>query len=392
MASDASSSIAGYTPVSDVSNVSTVGTSIEAVAAALKKVPRDWSLAIAAYGEKPAGGYSLREIVSPPAGGDELFNEFSAYHGSNDYVHEFVLPALSGTATLPADLAEKAREELTMKGIVLQGVLMASWSNLHKATSLCSESKVGNSDGAPHYVDRAWALYANNENNGPIKLAEKRAPQFATETTPFTEAGSSKVNVRLLALFTELQTAAQQGNCTSMRSLVKASIAQMQVPVIQGMLREAYEVDPKEVEGHQGADGFMEVVEGWAFARAVIPSIAKCSTAAAETIKANMDTIALGTNGPHLKDGYVAVKAAVESTYPCLGISCSDVNAMINPFKTGQTLWQPCSDGGEGDATSTSTSTTTPPINPEVSAAGLQAQLLTRIAAIALVMPWLWMM
>jgi hypothetical protein len=260
------------------------------------------------------------------------FKTFSNYYGSNNYYRDFVLAALQGTGTF--NLEDKPREELTMKVLVLQEVLMHVWSNLHMAISQCEAGDQSATTGSTSFVDYAWALYANSTSKGPIKLAEKRAPQFAVE-----------VNVRLLEIFGALQQNAQSGNCTAMKTLVIESIAKMQVPVIQGMLREAYEVDPKEVEQHQGADGFIEVVEGWAFARAVLPSIAECSTAAAQTITENMDTIALGVNGLHLKDGYMAVKAAVESTYECLGISCADVNAMVNPFKTEQLLWQPCVDG-----------------------------------------------
>lgn len=32
---------------------------------------------------------------------------------------------------------------------------------------------------------------------------------------------------------------------------------------------------------------------------------------------------------------------AIESVYPCLGISCADVNAMVDPATTAL-LWQPC--------------------------------------------------
>jgi len=220
----------------------------------------------------------------------------------------------------------------------------------------------------PSYVDHAWALYASSEDKGPIKLAEKRAPQFAVEATPFSEAGTSRVNTKLLALFKELQSNAEAGECSAMEAKTQKIVSQMFVPVIQGLLREAYEVDPKEVETTKGADGFIEVVEGWAFARAVLPAIANCSAKAADKIKDNMNTIGLGPSGPHLKDGYVPVKAAVESTYKCLGISCLDVNAMVTPFKTDQTLWEPCVDAELPDGLPDTDATTVAISSTDVSA------------------------
>jgi len=244
-------------------------------------------------------------------------------------------------------LAEKPRKELIAKGIVLQGILMASMSHLHKAIVACKAGRTGSANGAPHDVDYAWGLYASSISKGPIRLAEKRAPQFGvvkTQSGSEFAAGTSKVNVRLLKLFRELQVSAQTGDCNATKSKATQAISLMQVPVIQGMLREAYESDAKKVGEHQGADGFIEIVEGWAFARAVLPAIHKCSPQAAKLIVDNMDTIALGAAGPHVKDGHLAVKLAVETTYKCLGISCLDVNAMLNPHKTGKYLWSACAD------------------------------------------------
>ena len=45
----------------------------------------------------------------------------------------------------------------------------------------------------------------------------------------------------------------------------------------QGMLREAWEVNKEP----GGADGYVEVAEGFAFARAVLPRVATCSASAA---------------------------------------------------------------------------------------------------------------
>lgn len=338
----------------------------------------------------------MKTIGGKMSGGDTLFKVFSGRYGSNTYVDEFVLPPMKGEGiynfTFMNDQSGKTREELVMKGIVLQGVLMGTWSHIHKAISLCKASTLDVDNGAPHYVDLAWALYAGSETKGPIKLAEKRAPQFKTIAASSSEAGTSKVNLRLLEIFKSLQTKAKSGDCVSMETLASEAIAKMQVPVIQGMLREAYEVDPKEAAQHQGADGFVEVAEGWAFARAVLPSVAACSMEAYNMIVRNMDTLALGAAGPHVKDGYPCVKAAVESTYTCLGITCADVNAMANPYKTDELLWQPCSDSAmttTANMTAACSAKSFSTSNSEVASAAFEASVSMIVTPIALLMLWL---
>lgn len=383
--------VAGYTPMTNVSSFLAIGRAIEAVYAAVsfsEAKQADWTLATTEYEKETGVAMSLRRVTIPPPGGDDRFKMFADYYGSDDYMHTFVDAALKGTGTF--DLSDKARQELVMKGIVLQGVLMASMSHLYKAVSTCSDAEV--SSLSTEFVDQAWALYACSESDGPIKLAEKRAPQFDTETTPFSEAGQSKVNTQLLAHFKKLQGDAQQGRCNDMRSTAMQVVAQMMVPVIQGMLREAYEVDPQEAETHRGADGFIEVVEGWAFARAVLPAIHGCSPEAAEIITRNMDTINLGENGQHLPDGYEAVKAAVESTYLCLGISCSDVNAMVNPFRTGQLLWEPCEDENLRQSDSTTTTPATGSQAADVGGSPFKASLSASIAIIAVLLHTIWIL
>jgi hypothetical protein len=120
--------------------------------------------------------------------------------------------------------------------------------------------------------------------------------------------------------------------------------AKQSIPVIQGLLREAYEVDPA-ADGI--ADGLVEVCEGWGFAAAVLPRIAKCNASAAQILQENMDTVAkISTHDPlasgvFMKDGFHAVIDAVESTFDCMGVKCSDVRSMVDK-KSGLPLWQSC--------------------------------------------------
>ena len=99
----------------------------------------------------------------------------------------------------------------------------------------------------------------------------------------------------------------------------------------QGLLKYAWKADPvngNSCNGEAGnnaatvaADCAKSWAEGWAFSAAVLPQIAQCDAGAATTIRDNLDV----ANAEPMKDGVAAVKAAVESTYQCMGISCTDV-------------------------------------------------------------------
>ena len=92
--------------------------------------------------------------------------------------------------------------------------------------------------------------------------------------------------------------------------------AKMYVPMIQGTLRYAYKVD--KLQG-----GEKEAAEGAVFAAAVLPRIHAANQNAAKTIYDNMRVDAPSTD-------FRAVKAAFESVYPQLGITCADVGGLWN--------------------------------------------------------------
>ena len=62
---------------------------------------------------------------------------------------------------------------------------------------------------------------------------------------------------------------------------------------------------------------------GMLFGSAGVSMTRSCDVPAATTIKDNLDIAAAAP----MKDGFAAVKTAIESVYDCLGISCTDVGA-----------------------------------------------------------------
>eukprot|EP00947_MAST-08B_sp_MAST-8B-sp1_P002681 g2681.t1 len=349
----AGATIKGYPNVADPTLWSSTGAALKALdAAASSKQDGGSRWAVAkqvfentSYPMLPAGlkGLGLERMQTSPT-----FIAFASYFGKSTYAADFVAAAMDGTGDFSgAPVTDKPKEELTMKGTALQVVMAAAVSRLEAAMSQCATAGAGAVDTAAvkTLVDESFLLWAADK--GPIALGEKRCPQFRVCLDADTGAGVSSVNTRILAAFTAAQAAATTGSCWELHKQAKVVVSLAYVPVIQGMVREAYEVDPVVLDPN--SDGFVEVVEGWAFTAAVLPRIAACSTTAADTIRKNMDTVPESKQANRVVDGINAVLAAVESTYPCLGITCADVSAMVNPDNTAQFLWTPCQDGKPRD-------------------------------------------
>merc|ERR1711937_325849 len=156
-----------------------------------------------------------------------------------------------------------------------------------------------------------------------------------------------------------------------------AIVDQMTIPVVQGMLKYAFESDPAATDGKKycnvGAGDACDkaLAEGWAFAAAVLPRLNYCDLAVAKLVKENLDVTAITgatTQGnTHMTSGYATLKAEVEKTYPCLGITCDEVGVFQSsgtPFG-GMTK---CSDastassGSSGSSGSADAATTAKPV------------------------------
>ena len=149
------------------------------------------------------------------------------------------------------------------------------------------------------------------------------------------------------------------------------------------------ESDPKstydckhQAEGER--DCLKEWAEGWAFAAAALPQIAKCDADAAEVVRKNLEVPSAGGKaGYQVPDGYMKVKEAVEGTYECLGITCEQVGV----FDAANSGMEACTDtggGGGGDSGGgDSGGGGGGGDNSSDAALGLRASLLAALAALA---------
>ena len=115
------------------------------------------------------------------------------------------------------------------------------------------------------------------------------------------------------------------GDCNGVAEELLKFVTQMTIPPLQGMIRYFYLADPM-VNGGSCTDGVCTYdkswAEGWAFAAAVLPQIDRCDKSVAQLVNDNINVDGVETP---MKDGYEYVKAWVETTYECLGLTCADV-------------------------------------------------------------------
>ena len=195
----------------------------------------------------------------------------------------------------------------------------------------------------------------------------------------------AEANVEIYKLFNQGRDEIQAEKCDDAAETLNKIIPLMTLPLIQGTVEYAYKSDPKsaydckhQAEGDR--DCLKEWAEGWAFAAAALPQIAKCDADAAQVVRNNLEVPSEGGKaGDQVPDGYMKVKEAVESTYECLGITCEQVGV----FDAANSGMEACTgtggggggggsggDGGDGD-------------NSSDSALGLRASLLAALAALA---------
>jgi len=145
----------------------------------------------------------------------------------------------------------------------------------------------------------------------------------------------------------------------------------MTIPLIQGMLKYAYESDPAAgVKTCPGDACDKAFAEGWAFAAAVLPRLNFCDSSVAKMVKENLDLTTItgaatqASPSPHMKDGYLKFISEVEKTYPCLGITCDEVGVYMSAgvAKGGMAKCTDASTASSGSSGSADAATTAKPV------------------------------
>jgi hypothetical protein len=323
-------------------------------------------------------------------GAEKWYNVYKNYWNDPKYADTYV----QGAYTAPLlTRSSKLRAEVFKKGVAYQVVWMYVLHEYEDAIADCLAGNIFDNEASnvagdsPHAWDEGWAFYAGSlegtagtSGSGAMvyTLAEKRCKDFGTCTNGINTdgTGTAKANVKHLLNARRGRNKILAGDCYTVVGEFDAIVDQMTVPLIQGMLKYAYKSDPAvsgvscdgQLTGHTD-DCEKAWAEGWAFAAAVLPRLNYCSTTAddvAKLVKDNLNLVIPSGKASQMADGYAALKEAVESLYPCLGITCEDVGE----FQTSAGVYagmEGCADPTQAPATTAAT--TEAPVGEESGAA-----------------------
>ena len=266
--------------------------------------------------------------VTAKLAGEALFDLYAAYYGSPTYADDYVQSALvPGAAGVFTGATDTARAEGAKKGAAYMGTWMYVVHEFEDAVADCrAGTPNANDDAGVTAVDEAWAFYAGSlegpagtgTGNGVYALAEKRGDNFDTNKA----SGQAHVNSNLLVHVEAMRAYLKEGLCDdAARELTEAIVPQMSVPLMQGVLRYTLRTDAAAFTADAAALA-KNKAEGWTFASALLPQIARCSRAVADKVTRNMH-FKTGT----MQDGYASVAASLQTVYACLGMTCADVGA-----------------------------------------------------------------
>jgi len=269
---------------------------------------------------------------------------FNTYYGAYDYADQIVLAAFAGVATTGltggaldfTNIGFDGKEQIVKKCVAYMNVFMYAIHELESSVGKCAEGEMFNNESAVHAWDEGVAFYTGNlegnagEDKGNLvyAVADKRCQNFGTcgpEGTAL--SGSSKVNIDITALFNRGQDELNAGDCVAIEATKNEIADLMYIPLIQGTLKYAY-------LGENGGDE-KAVAEGTAFAAAVLGRINAASQSAATTIYNSMRTEATITSSAD-------VKAAFESVYDSLNLTCEQVGGFLQDDGTYYPGMEPC--------------------------------------------------
>jgi hypothetical protein len=234
---------------------------------------------------------------------------------------------------------------------------MAIQNELNTAIVQCQEGCLEEScnEDSIHSWDLSVAFYAGSlegthtlgSGNGRLlhKLADKRCVSFHTCDGYH---GLSSVNDEMFQLFLAGQHRIQRGKCSVAKDIMKRISSLMIVPLLQEALWHAHITDTKPEELLKEPEDADKISAGTAtVAAAILPLIHSCDPLAANVVLENLKT---GHDA-----NFAHVKAALESTYECMGITCEDVGGL---YHGGKKMYvkgaEPCGYTGPVDSSSSS--------------------------------------
>lgn len=284
-----------------------------------------------------ANGLSLQSMSTTISGagtqGYPRIGTFASYYGTNKYADEFIRAAFDRQDTAFDDgNAEfsKFTQFGTNKFIEVATLTMSSWMHIvikmQDAVELCKSLPEGQRavSEVPLW-DNAVAVYrglggaAGGTMGQLYHLANQYCAKFGTcADGPNGTTGMAKANQKAYTHFNSGKQDLLDGKCALAEAALDEVAVAMIIPVVQGLLFHAYELDVYKEQ--------REVVQGEAaaFLHSLLPLVSACSLGNGVMIY-NQIKVGSGKTA-----SFEAIKSSVEGQYDCLGITCEDVGGIVD--------------------------------------------------------------
>jgi hypothetical protein len=227
-----------------------------------------------------------------------------------------------------------------MKGTAFLTILMTAIGKLERSLVNCEIGCFDDQckEDAVHFLDEAVAYYTGSllatnsaENSTGVlffSLADNRAHNFRTAGHELGTKSDdmSYVNIHVMNRFREIQGFIRAGNTDSCNQALvgKNEILRLiRIPLIQSVLGYAYIRDRDDLR-HEDEIEKTEV-KGASYVATILPWISMCNPKEADVVYEHLK-VGSGKESVNFK----AIKAALESTYTCLAVTCAEVGGIWN--------------------------------------------------------------
>lgn len=227
----------------------------------------------------------------------------------------------TGVSTVPAAVS---------LGAAHLNALMYAIGEIERSAYFCSHVALDECVGT-YTGSVARANKTNSSGYMTYALADRWCPAFKTcGTSGDASSGTSKVNIEMFALYNAMQQDIRNKSCSRLAARKDRITNLISVPFVQGTLQNAFLVNFT-----SATDATR--VELATLAASVLPLVHYCSPAHAAVIYRNVKVGSTGTS-------FAEIKRALEWTYHCLGIRCSDVGKLDETTAMPYYDAEPCVD------------------------------------------------
>jgi hypothetical protein len=274
------------------------------------------------------------------------FQAFKEYYGLSDYADSWIMAAFYRNVTegyINGDtsfhgMTRQGRAEGIERGTVFLSVLMYVIRALELSVSDC-KANCGSADcnaNGVHSLDEAVAFYTGSlevtgGNQGSGVFLYSHANQRALEARTGgehgdTEGGHAHVNLKVFQEFNIMKGLLSSKKCEEAEKSKLAIVNYLKVPMIQGLLRVAFQREHYAPDPSKKAEVDMLTVSGATYAAAILPWIHACDAGAAKEIFRMMR---VGSDNKNVD--FSLMQGILEPLYTsCLKTTCTEVGGIWN--------------------------------------------------------------